>query len=204
MQNTDFPLRKTFEQDFINKDGQNLFTLRYRQATLDEFHEFFALSSTERLLELYKMIREQIPMTIFERFMRLIFKNYRGKIERSLDVEKMCVNVLENRFRIYESVFKKVEHLETEETKKEETKSLFSSNLSIICQKYCINPVDLFKNFTLEQFMWLQDGVIFSMNAWDKDWQLKNKMALVDKDDVKARAAETRKYFEELESKQKK
>lgn len=40
----------------------------------------------------------------------------------------------------------------------------FSALLTIICEKYHISVVDVMA-LTLEQFLWLQDGVIFSLNV---------------------------------------
>lgn len=60
-----------------------------------------------------------------------------------------------------------------------------------------MSPTDLFENYTLEQFMWLQDWIIFNMNEQDKEWQTENQIALVDKEEVKRRAEETRRAFEE-------
>lgn len=198
MKNTEFPLKKNFEQDFISENWQALFTLKYTQATMEEYHEFFQQSDNERQEELYEFIKKQLPLTLSEKILTFIFwKRFRGKVERSLDIEKMCMNIIENRFRTYESVYTKTEHLRT--TKTANRKVLFSANLSMVCQKYCISPTELFKNFTLEQYIWLQDWIIFNSNEADAEWQTENKMALVDKDEVKARAEETRKAFEEME-----
>lgn len=171
-----------------------------------EFHEFFAQSHDRQMKEVYSLIKSQIPLTFFEKCMRIIFWNtFRGKIERSLDIDKMIQNVLANRYRTYESVYNQTEHLRKSEENSWniEKKVLFSANLSIVCQKYCIDPATLMKEFTLEQYMWLQDGVIFNVNEQEwKKWQAENQMALVDKEEVKKRAAATRKAFEELEKKQ--
>lgn len=196
MKSTEFPLKKTFEQDFLSANWKNIFTLKYQQATMKEYHEFFALSQVDQIKELYSMIRKQIPLTPLEKAVSMIFKWFRGKIERSLDIDVMIQNVLENRFRTYESVFTKTAHLR-KSTSNSNKKSLFSAGLSIVCQKYCMSPTDLFENYTLEQFMWLQDWIIFNMNEQDKEWQTENQIALVDKEEVKRRAEETRRAFEE-------
>lgn len=195
MKNTEFPLRKSFEQDFLSEKWDNLFTLRYEQATMQEYHEFFQLSQENQVKELYSMIRKQLPLTLLERFVTFFFKWFRGKIERSLDVDSMIQSILENRFRTYESVFTKTAHLRQNQWSSNK-KMLFSAGLSIVCQKYCIDPVTLFNNFTLEQYIWLQDWILFNMNEQDKEWQAENQIALVDRDEVKKRAEETRKAFE--------
>jgi len=197
MKNTEFPLRKTFEQDFISEDARALFTLKYVQATMKEYHEFFAMSHVDQIKELYELIRKQIPLTRKEKLISLIFKWFRGKLERSLDIDLIIQNILANKFRTYESIYESVAHLRQSSGKQK--KSLFSANMSIVCQKYCISPVELFENFPLEQYMWLQDGVLFNLNETDKEWQAENQLALVDREEVKKRAEETRKAFEEHE-----
>lgn len=205
MKNTDFPLKKTFEQDFLSDKWELLFSLIYEQSTMAEFHEFFAKSSHEQMMEVYRMIKKQIKLTWMEKLLSFVFWWYRGHIERSLEMDVIIQNVLANRFRTYESVYNQTEHLRKSEENSWniEKKVLFSANLSIVCQKYCIDPATLMKEFTLEQYMWLQDGVIFNVNEQEwKKWQAENQMALVDKEEVKKRAAATRKAFEELEKKQ--
>lgn len=203
MKNTEFPLKKNFSQDFISQDGKALFTLAYDQATIEEYHEFFHQNLDQRMRELYAIIKKQLPLSFIEKILKTIFwHNFRGKIERSLNMENICLNILENRFRTYESVYKWVEHLR-ENGGNTDKKVLFSANLSLVCQKYCMSPSELFKNFTLEQYIWLQDGIIFNMNESDKKWQAENQLALVDKEEVKKRAEETRKAFAELEKNQK-
>lgn len=195
MKSTEFPLKKIFEQDFLSENWCNLFTLKYQQATMKEYHEFFAQTHEDQMQELYLIVKKQIPLTFLEKILSLIFRWLRWKIERSLDIDVMIQNILENRFRTYESVYTKTAHLR--KWGNSNKKALFSAGLSIVCQKFCMSPTDLFENYTLEQFMWLQDWVMFNINEWDKEWQMENQVALVDRDEVKKRAEETRKAFEE-------
>lgn len=197
MKKTNFPLKKTFEQDFIDNSWKVLFTFKYEQSTIQEYHEFFAKTTSEQIVELYWMLRKQTPKTLFQRFILFFFKNYITPIERWIDLNLLLQDIIANRFRTYESIYSDVPALESAPTS--EKKSLYSANLSIVCQKYCIDPVTLFNNFTLEQYMWLQDGVIFNINENDKEWQMKNQMALIDRIAIKQRAAETRKAFESLQ-----
>lgn len=149
MKKTDFPLKKTFEQDFITESGKTLFTLRYEQATLNEYHEFFHLSEEDRIKEIYFMIRKQLKRTLFERFMDFIGKEVVYKSEQQVDMPLLFRNVVANRFRMYESIYTK---------KGNKGKSgLYSANLSMVCQKYCIAPHDLYARYTLEQYLWLMD-----------------------------------------------
>lgn len=196
MKDTNFPLKKIFEKEFSFYDWEKLvwkFVYRYEQATIQEYHEFFAKSHEEQILELYQEFKKQIPLSNTEKILSFIFEWYKWKLERRIDVDKEIVEIMENKFRIYKSIY---DDLPKKQSKWSSKKSLYSANLSIVCQKYCISPVELFKNFTLEQYMWLQDWIVFISNEVDDEWKLENQMALVDKEEVKKRAEETRKAFE--------
>jgi hypothetical protein len=49
---------------------------------------------------------------------------------------------------------------------------------------------------TLEQFLWLSDGLRYEANLHTKEGKNENNLALIDKEAVKRRAEETRKAFE--------
>ncbi len=59
----EYPVKKSFEQDFLTEDGKGLFTLRYEQATIGEYYEWLALPDEEKYYSIYKFIRSQIPKT---------------------------------------------------------------------------------------------------------------------------------------------
>ena len=37
--------------------------------------------------------------------------------------------------------------------------------ISLVCEKYNISILDVIQKLTLEQFLWLQDGVTFLLNT---------------------------------------
>lgn len=191
MKKIDFPLKKTFEKTF--ELWNEKFVIKYEQATIWEYHEFFAKSHEEQVLELYQEIKLQIPLSTKEKILSFIFEWYRWKFERSMDIDKEIIEMMENKFRTYKSIYDDVQKTKSSSSNK---KSLYSANLSIVCQKYCIDPFTLFKNFTLEQYMWLQDWIVFIANETDKEGKMENQLALIDKEEVKKRAEETRKAFE--------
>lgn len=193
MKKTDFPLKKTYEKTFTL--WERSFVLKYEQATIAEYHEFFAKSHGEQIQELYQEIQSQIQLSTTEKILSFIFQWYRWSLERSMDMDKELIEVMENKFRTYKSVYEEVNQRKSWGSK-QSSKSLYSANLSIVCQKYCIDPFSLFKNFTLEQYMWLQDWVVFIANESDKEGKMENQLALIDKEEVKKRAEETRKAFE--------
>lgn len=194
MKKTDFPLKKTYEKTFTL--WKKSFVMKYVQATIAEYHEFFAKSHQEQIQELYQEIKSQIPLSTTEKILWIIFKWFRWQFERSMDIDKELVEIMENKFRTYKSVFEDINQRKSSNSSKASKKSLYSANLSIVCQKYCIDPDTLFKNFTLEQYMWLQDWVVFVANETDKEWQMENQLALVDREEIRKRAEETRKAFE--------
>jgi len=185
--NTEYPLKKTFEQDFLTEDGANLFTLRYEQATMAEYHDFLSLGTDEQFLSVYSIIKQQIALLWWERIVFSIFNGYIPRSERWIDMEKVIVNVIANRFRTHKSIF--------EESKKW-GKFLPSAGLAIVCQEYNLSPHELYNNYTLEQYTWMIDGIIYKGNEQTKEGQAKNKWALRDKEWAKKRAEETKKYFQ--------
>lgn len=100
-------------------------------------------------------------------------------------------NVLENKFRLHKSVY---DALPKEEGKASYS-SLPSANMAIVCQRYNIDPFTLRKTATIEQYLWLLDGVIFLNNEMDDEGRGKNRYVMVDRDAVKKRAEQTKKSF---------
>lgn len=187
MKKTDFPLKKTFEQDFITESGKTLFTLRYEQATLTEYHEFFYLSQDDQVKAIYTLIRSQLKRTFFEKVLEFFWLHPVYKSESQIDMPLLFKNVVANRFRMYESIYTK---------KGNKGKSgLYSANLSMVCQKYCLSPHELYAKYTLEQYLWLMDWIIFQANEQSKEGQAENKMALIDKEAIRLRAERTRSLF---------
>lgn len=190
MNKTDYPVKKTFSQDFILKD-KTLFTLEYEQATINEFFEFYSLSPEKQILEIKKLINKQIPKTFLDRLKKKLNIFYKTKIEKLIDYDKIILNVIWNKFRMYKSIFSDVKVSE----KKMTDKWLFSVSVSTICMNYCISPKELLENFTLEQFFWFLDWVTYKWNLQSKEGQNINKLALVDKEAVKKRLEDTKKAF---------
>lgn len=108
MKNTDFPLKKTFEQEFITETGDNLFVLRYEQATIDEYDEHMYMSPDNQYRSILSLIRKQIPYSWKEKIIRFFFPRYISIIERSVDIDLIIKNVEINRFRVYTSIFSDV------------------------------------------------------------------------------------------------
>ena len=108
MKNTDFPLKKTFEYDFLDKEGKNLFTIKYEQATINEYDEFMFLPMEKRFEVLFNFVTEHLPVTWYQKILKTIFKKYVTPIEASLDFENVVKNIMINKFRSYPSIFENV------------------------------------------------------------------------------------------------
>lgn len=104
----DFPTKKNFEQDFIFR-GKVFFTLKYKQATLQEFFDFYALTPEEQYLELRTIIETQIPFFFWQKIIKKIFPRYKTKFEKALNIEEIVQNIQKNRFRIYESIYSELD-----------------------------------------------------------------------------------------------
>lgn len=88
---------------------------------------------------------------------------------------------------MYDSIY-------TEKGKKGKS-GLYSANLSLVCKSYSIAPHDLYKHYTLEQYLWMLDGIIFQANEMTKEGQAKNKAALIDKEAIRLRTEKTKSLF---------
>jgi hypothetical protein len=108
MNKTDYPVKKTFTQDFILKN-KTLFTLEYEQATIEEFFEFNRSDKSDQANLIYEMINKQIPCTFLDKIKKLINKNYKNKIQKIINYEKIILNIVANKFRTYESVFSDID-----------------------------------------------------------------------------------------------
>lgn len=193
MKRTDFPLKKTFTQEFITKDGKNLFTLKYEQATIEEYDEYMYLNVDQQVELMYNFVKKQIPLKLYEKILTYFIPGYISLLEQALDMPLIIKNISINRFRTYKSIFDDVPMILKKQDKGK--KWLYSANLAWVCQKYNIDVIKLRKEVTLEQYMWMIDGIIFSNNELSKEGQAINKYALIDKDEVKKRAERTKELF---------
>lgn len=191
MKKFDFPTKKHFEQDFIFRD-KILFTLRYEQATLREFFDFYDKNAEEQFIELAEIIIKQIPFTWYQKIIKKILPWYRTSFEKALDMEKMVMNIQANRFRIYESIFKEYDE---KQARKAGSKWFFATGLKQICSWYATSISEVMNTLTLEQFLYLSDGLRFEVNEMTKEGKWINKYALRDTGGAKKRAEETRKAF---------
>ena len=193
---TRFPVRKTYQQDFINTKWKILFSIEYKQATMLEYYEFLNKDKNEQILDLYKIIQEKIKYSFFDKIKLFFNKNYKSKIELWLNFENAFLSIMWNKFRTYESIFNKVK---SRMQSKSWTKwTIDSVWLSMICKEYNISPTDLLNNYTLEQYFWFLDWIERNNNALTKEWQTINNEAIKDPEAIKKRAEQTKKAFNKL------
>lgn len=186
----DFPTKKNFEQDFIFR-GKVFFTLKYKQATLEEFFDFYGKSPEEQYQELYDILDSQIPRNPMQKI--LAYFGYKTRFEKALEKQEIIQNIQKNRFRIYDSIFTEID---SKKVKKVWKWGLFSASLKAICSGYNTSIREVMEYLTLEQFLWLSDGLRYEANLHTKEGKNENNLALIDKEAVKRRAEETRKAFE--------
>lgn len=193
---TRFPVRKTYQQDFINTKWKILFSIEYKQATMLEYYEFLNKDKDEQILDLYKIIKEKIKYTFFDKVKLFFNKNYKSKIELWLNFENAFLSIMSNKFRTYESIFNKVKsRMQNKWWNKWTIDSVW---LSMICKEYNISPTDLLNNYTLEQYFWFLDWIEWNNNALTKEWQSINNEAIKDTEAIKKRAEQTKKAFNKL------
>lgn len=193
MKKTEFPLKKLFEQDFVNEKWKILFTLKFEQATIEEYDEFMYLPSEKQMEKLSNFVIAQIPLNWKDKILSKMIHNYVPEVARQIDLNWTIKSIVINKFRPYKSIYDDVQIDRMKKT--QNRKWLYSANLAWICQKYNISILDLRTKMTLEQYIWMLDGIIFSYNESTKEWQVINKMALIDKEEVAKRAQRTKDLF---------
>lgn len=124
-------------------------------------------------------------------------------MERELDIALIIRNVLANKFRAYKSIFDALP--ENKNRAKGSSGGLESANLAIVCQRYNIDLFTLRRNATVEQYLWLLDGIVYLNNEMDGDeGKAKNIYCTVDREAAAKRAKETKDAFNKLKNKPKK
>lgn len=193
MSKTEFPLKKTFEQDFLDKKWRIIFTLKFEQATIEEYDEFMYLPSEKQVQILQDFIIKQLPRTFKDKILSKFIKEYTPDLARKIDMSLTIKNIIVNKFRAYKSIYDDVP--EKMMKQKQTRKWLYSANLAGICHRYNISILDLRRNMTLEQYMWMMDWMIFWYNETTKEWQWINKMAMIDREEIAKRAERTKQLF---------
>lgn len=174
MTTQNFPSKKKFTKKFFSENWKLLFSISYEQATLEEYFEFFEMSEKGREIFLIEKILKNIPLRFHEKIIQKIFPNFLPKRFLVLDFEKIATKMLSEIFTTHESVFSNIKS----DGKNSSSQILFSASIAIICEKYHISIIDAVKNLTLEQFLWLQDGAMYLMNAQTEEWQKINNYAV--------------------------
>ena len=193
----DFPVKKVFREEFVDRKGKVIFILEYEQATLNEYLEFNQKSQEEQALELYNFIHKQIPLFLFEKFFKLFNGNYIGKIEKRLNIDDLCIKIFQNKFRVYKSIYSGSNKIPRIPKKfYENVPVIMSASIANICEKYIISPLELLQNYTLEQYMWLNDWLIFIWNSLTEEGKKQNYNALVDKEWKKNNLKKVKEIFE--------
>lgn len=190
------PLRKTFEQDFFDIRWKKLLTIKYEQATILEYYEYINKTTDEQLQEIQKIIEPLFKMSFLDKIKLVFNKNYQTKLIKWADIEWLILSVMQNRYRWYESIFTDIKKRIW--TKKGWKWVIDSVWIMMICKNYNMSPTDLLNNYTLEQYLWLLDGIERYNNAQTKKWQAINNLAVIDKDAVKKRLEKNKQQFEKF------
>jgi len=188
-----FPHKKTYLHDILDSKSNKLCSISYNQATIQEFDEFQAMDMQEQIDTVYTLLEKSIPKNLFQRIIKKLYPSYTTKLERRVFSLKalweICNSVMENKFRTYTSKFTK--------QKKNNRKSLYSVSVSSLCKEYNISwPQELIAKYTLEQYMWMLDGIIYMNNEQTKEGRAMNDWSVADRESAKKDAKATREAFE--------
>lgn len=197
----EYPLRKKFEKPMVNSDFKTLFILHFEQATIEEFHEFMALDMVEQLDCILGMILEQCPRNFMQKILWkwwIYFGNerlIRDGLKYGEWVQEFIQEIIAAKFRMYKSIFEE----QKDEKEIDETKAIpYATTVANICEMFNINwPEELFKNYTIEQYYWMVDGMILRSNTYTEDGKATNERALTIKE---ARDMATKKVREGIEN----
>ncbi len=188
------PLKKQFIKDII-LDNRIKHTIQYEQATIKEFYEFYSLSEEEQTIELLSIIKKDIHYNRIDRILKKIYPKYITHLELLIPYQKIMAEILSTKFRTMESLYKDSDKYDTRKTKAKTTRVLGRNSYANVCKFWNLSFTELIENYTLEQFIWLADWVIYENNAGSKEWQFVNNMALRDTEWIKKRLEENKKLF---------
>jgi hypothetical protein len=180
----DYPVKKDFEKDFIFEWEKE--TIKYKQATIREYQDFNFLNSEEQNLEILNLILLQLKNI---KSKNIFIDNLKNK---KLFLSEKVTEIIDTKFRQHKSIFTWI-------IPKSKTKSLYSSQVRNICKEFNIKwPEELFNIYTLEQYEWMIDWLIFDWNSQDKKTQHFNNEALSDKEWVKSRLEKNKEAFNNI------
>jgi len=164
-----FPLKKTFVQDFYSANWKKLLSIKYEQATIMQYYEYINKSYEEQIEEIQEIIKPIFKKNLWQKIRFFFDRNYQTKLEKWADIEWLIMSIIWNKYRWYESIFTDVKKRFW--NKKPSSKwAIDSIWLLIICKNYKMSPTDLLNNYTLEQYLWLLDGIERYNNAQTKKW----------------------------------
>lgn len=195
-----YPVRRTFKQHIVNEKGQILFTLAYEQATMGQYFAFNALSIEQQNQTIIDEIVSQIPYKWYEKIIKKIFPNFLPIWAKEVDFAKLAEWMIIKKFRVHNSIFSEIFSRKNKTNKGSKNETPFASTLTLVCEKCSISPVDVMEKLTLEQFMFLQDGLVYNNNELDDEGKKENAFVMrknPNDKDFKKRLEETRKFFEE-------
>lgn len=188
------PPIKTFIQEFVYNDKVVLH-LEYKQATIQEFIEYTHKSPIEQYKEIDDIFKSCVRYSIFAKLLKKLYTKYETVWEKNIDKEKIYTNIMNNRYRTIESIYADTDKYRS---KQNTDKTMGRMALARVCKVRNISLSDLIHNYTLEQFIWLADGVQYEANSQTKEGRWINNIALVDRDAVAERAKKTRELFKDL------
>lgn len=178
----DYPLLK----EYILKIETTLWYifLKYEQATM--FENMRLASKTQE--EVYARIQEFIESRIEYKYYLprkwyewsgLYYKRclyHQSLMLWELDIKEIVDTIIETRFKNYKSIFEWVEKIKS---KTDNRPWIYQNTVESICSWYNIQwPDDLFRKYTLEQFQWMTDWLIFKSNEYTDEWKIMNDRAI--------------------------
>jgi len=153
-----FPIRKSYIKEIIDEKGNKTASLKFEQATVYERYEFATAKNPNSVL--FKFIDDNIEF---------ITKRNNDKREIILQIinQDFINDIVETRFKLHDSIFKGWRG----------RKWIEQASIVFVCKELWIEPHDLIHNYTMEEYQFYLDGVVYNMNEWSKEGRLLNDRA---------------------------
>jgi len=155
-----FPIKKEYKKIIVDSKWNKIASIEYEQATMYERYKF--VYSEKQWNEIIDFVLQNI---VYE---KNIYKLKENDIVSNLLQGWFVDELMDTRYKTYKSIY---------EGGAWWRKAIEQANIVFVCKELWISPHDLIHNYTMEEYQYYLDGVIYNANESYKEWQQINDMA---------------------------
>jgi len=163
---TDFiPKKEDYSFKVYDVVGDDVAEFVYKQATIQETIDFYSKHNDINALYTY--------------FIDKFCKNKKNKevdIVLRDNIETIFSKIANTRYKRRESEYSNVP--QTVDKKRGVRERTRGATVQEVCKHFFISLTDLLQNYTMEQYDWMVDQIIFSTNESTDDWKRRNNIML--------------------------